>query len=214
MARIKIGNVRHPIEYLKQLFAPASYGWGEGSPAAQFNASNVDRTAVLVWVGEDMPTNDSAWLCEFYATSFDGSGNYGHMVATCQGGVAKGCVCIRLKENGVWSEWEWVNPPMIANVEYRTTERCKGKVVYRKRVSFKLASSTSSKFTVPHEISDFDSLVKHHAVLQYKFPLPYTHNGNTTWVSEVNDTNIVVSNTGQAWDTSYTWEFELYYTKD
>jgi hypothetical protein len=34
--------------------------------------------------------------------------------------------------NGVWGEWEWVNPPMVAGVEYRTTERYKGVAVYKK----------------------------------------------------------------------------------
>lgn len=115
--------------------APAGYGWGEGRPASQFTANNVNRTAVFVSAGEDMPTNDSAWLCEFYATSSDGSGNYGHMVATCQGGIAKGCICYRLRENGVYGEWEWGNPPMIPSVEYRTTERWNGSPVYVKMIN-------------------------------------------------------------------------------
>lgn len=33
-------------------------------------------------------------------------------------------------ENGVWIGWEWITPPMIAGVEYRTTERYNGKAVY------------------------------------------------------------------------------------
>ena len=135
MGRVHIGNVYPSDDYLLARCAPTGYGWGEGSPAAHFNASNVNRTAVFVSVGGDMPTNDSVWLCEFYATSGDGSGNYGHMVATCQGGVAKGCCCIRLKENGVYSEWEWVNPPMLLGVEYRTTERWNGKPVYTSLVN-------------------------------------------------------------------------------
>lgn len=32
----------------------------------------------------------------------------------------------------VWSQWEWVNPPMEVGVEYRTTERWNGKAVYTK----------------------------------------------------------------------------------
>lgn len=32
--------------------------------------------------------------------------------------------CVRTKNSTAgWSEWEWVNPPMETNVEYRTTER-------------------------------------------------------------------------------------------
>lgn len=130
MARVKIGNVFPPLAWLMERCAPAGYGWGDGSPATQFNASNVDRTAVFVSSGDDMPTDDSVWQCEFYATSFDGSGSYGHMVATGQSGAAKGCCCIRLKENGVYSEWEWINPPMAIGKEYRTTERWNGKPVY------------------------------------------------------------------------------------
>lgn len=152
MARIKIGNVRTPIDYLKQYFAPAGYGWGEGSPAAQFNENNVNRTSVFVAASEDMPTSDSIWLCEFYATSSDGSGDYGHMVATSQGSVAKGCCCLRLKENGVYSEWEWVNPPMIVGVEYRTTERWQGKPVYYKVVDFGgLPNSTTAAVPIGAE---------------------------------------------------------------
>ena len=89
-----------------------------------------------------------------------------------------------------------------------------GKVVYRKLVSFNLASAESSGFVVPHGISGFERLVRQMGTVNSNFPLPYILNGKTTWVSEVNATNIVVSNTGQAWDTSYTWYFDLYYTKN
>lgn len=37
-------------------------------------------------------------------------------------------------QENAWSEWEWVNPPMIMGVEYRTTERFRGKVVYTQRI--------------------------------------------------------------------------------
>jgi hypothetical protein len=42
-----------------------------------------------------------------------------------------GCYC---KEVG--DETEWLNPPMVENVEYRTTERYNGLPVYTKRVVF------------------------------------------------------------------------------
>lgn len=40
----------------------------------------------------------------------------------------------RHRINGVWGEWEWVNPPMSTGVEYRTTERFLNKPVYKKLV--------------------------------------------------------------------------------
>lgn len=47
--------------------------------------------------------------------------------------------------NGTWGEWEWVNPPMEADVLYRTTERYQGKVVYAKLVSFGMLPNNTSK---------------------------------------------------------------------
>lgn len=38
----------------------------------------------------------------------------------------------RYMENNIWGEWEWVNPPMVAGTEYRTTERYKGSAIYKK----------------------------------------------------------------------------------
>ena len=196
MARVKIGNVRHPIDYLKQLFAPAGCGWGDGSPSTQFTASNVNKTAVFVSSGGDMPTSDSVWLCEFYATSYDGSGNYGHMVATCQGGVAKGCVCIRLKENGVYSEWEWVNPPMIVDVEYRTNERYMGKPVYARLVDCNNCPGKGSK-TIAHNVSGVvDRIVSAQGQLQgYRVFPSSVIGGDMKLDMETNPTEIILYST-------------------
>lgn len=53
-------------------------------------------------------------------------------------GAEKNAVLERFCQNGVWSPWEYVNPPMQLGVEYRTTERFCGskgpKVVYAKTV--------------------------------------------------------------------------------
>ena len=46
---------------------------------------------------------------------------------------------------GTWTEWEWVNPPMLLGVEYRTTERWLGKPVYAKAVDFGALPNNSTK---------------------------------------------------------------------
>lgn len=43
--------------------------------------------------------------------------------------------------NSEWKEWEWVNPPMILGVEYKTTERCFGIPVYTKIIYFGILPS-------------------------------------------------------------------------
>lgn len=42
--------------------------------------------------------------------------------------------CVRYYVDGIWGEWEWVNPFMSPGAEYRTTERWQGKPVYTKSV--------------------------------------------------------------------------------
>lgn len=59
----------------------------------------------------------------------------------------------RVCTNGVWSPWEWVNPPMQLGVEYRTVERYNSKPVYAKAVNFGALPANSSK-SVAHGISD------------------------------------------------------------
>lgn len=47
--------------------------------------------------------------------------------------------------DGTVGEWEWVNPPMLLGVEYRTTERYMGKPVYAKLVDFGALPNASAK---------------------------------------------------------------------
>ena len=210
MARVKIGNVRTPIDYLKQHFAPVGYGLGVSLPRISADANAATKNGwYLLEPGATNSPNST-----YYAVVRADSVDDGSMVQTAYSLDAYFSQLIRRKIFGTWGEWEYVNPPMVIGVEYRTTERWNGKPVYRKLVSFNLAAATSSGFVVPHGISGFKRLVRQVGTFDPNFLLPYIHNGHTTWVSEVNATNIVVGNTGQAWDTSYSWHFDLYYTKN
>ena len=116
-----------------------------------------------------------------------------------------------------WKEWEYVNPPMLEGVEYRTTERWKGQVVYTKRVSYTtdaaIGSDTSGVDTnIPHGISGFGSLVRVNCC-KGTYPFPYLKvNGGFTTINEVNAQNIVLRNYKMTWNAA-TWQFDLYYTK-
>ena len=58
-------------------------------------------------------------------------------------GVPGTIVCLRSKQqNKDWFPWEWINPPMGLNTEYRTTERYMGRSVYKKLVALGEAPST------------------------------------------------------------------------
>lgn len=53
---------------------------------------------------------------------------------------------------GFWNPWEWINPPMEAGVEYRTTQRWEGKPVYRKLAN--LGSVSNGATVVWHNESN------------------------------------------------------------
>ena len=62
------------------------------------------------------------------------------------------CAVQRVKTdwgNTAWGEWEWVNPPLLPGVEYRTTRRCYGVPVYTKRVDLGLIEPGGSA-TIKH----------------------------------------------------------------
>ena len=67
--------------------------------------------------------------------------------------------------SGVWYDWEWVNPPMHAEREYRTTERHFGKPVYVQTMNCGQVPAMGS-FEIPHGIScrsiiGFDAYILH-----------------------------------------------------
>jgi hypothetical protein len=53
---------------------------------------------------------------------------------------------------------EWINPPMVIGVEYRTTERYNGKVVYKKAIRYGHVAQ-GGDFSWEHGISDIDDCV-------------------------------------------------------
>ena len=61
------------------------------------------------------------------------------------GYLHKGTIALKTKYNGVWGEWEYINPPMVLGVEYRTTERWNGKPIYVTLVNFGALPNASIK---------------------------------------------------------------------
>lgn len=214
MARIKIGNVRTPIEYLKKFFAPAGYGLGEDLPIVDtagldnwtssgwciyYDAINTDSTlGTSAFV--NCKGNNSAITSAVVQEAYQKDG-YGVKILT------------RVYIDGEWKPWEWVNPPMVFNKEYRTTERRNGMPVYRKVVTYKPEATISGSFVVPHGIDNFDALVDAFATINATIPLPLTDNNYTTAVKSVESSGIQVSNTNPYFDQNYIWYFYLAYTK-
>lgn len=129
-------------------------------------------------------------------------------------------LAMRRMTDGVWGEWEYLNPPMSAGVEYRTARRCDGKPVYVKHIVYTTADvgadGSVSDIRIPHGITGFGSLVSVHATMKAAtgdYVLPYLSTaGGLTLVSSVGNANITVRTQG-AWSGNRTWVFDLAYTK-
>lgn len=70
-------------------------------------------------------------------------------------GAGRNCRVEREKTgDGEWLPWEFVNPPIVYGIEYRTTERYLGKPVYVKNVDCGYIPSPGTQKTVAHGINN------------------------------------------------------------
>ena len=83
---------------------------------------------------------------------------HGDQYASLTGYSYGGTAITRCKSAGAWGAWEWVNPPMLLGVEYRTTERYLGKPVYKKLLSF-TGAMTEGYSDMDHNIANIAAIV-------------------------------------------------------
>lgn len=93
---------------------------------------------------------------DLYANKFVGNlwkytPNYAVLEAACYSGIK----AVKVKRAGNWYPWEYENPPMVLDTEYRTTERHDGKVVYTKMVDLgTLPNATQKNVTFSKEAAN------------------------------------------------------------
>ena len=144
--------------------APAGYGLGEY--ATRINADNGNVTDLIDALVASWPKLSAGFVG--YGDSASGTTAYGNALIQkitsdyiiVQATWSNGAQMILRKHAGTWSEREWRNPPMVSGVEYRTTERWNGKVVYTKLVDLGTLPTASTQKTVTAgiaatEIADF-----------------------------------------------------------
>lgn len=132
-------------------------GFGLGTAAA--TVTDLNQTVLSGWyscVGSSNgpSSNFYGWLL---VSSRTGAG--GMIRQDAWNALAQPDHFARYAVDGVWTPWEYVNPPMKLGVEYRTVERYDGKPVYVKAVNFGIVSNNDTKF-VEHGISNFESCIE------------------------------------------------------
>ena len=118
-----------------------------------------------------------------------------------------------------WSEYAWVNPPMMAGIEYRTTERYLGKPVYTKVVecSFSGAGTTS----IGHGIANIDKCVAAHGIAlqkdsSYSFSFPYWFTDGSTLTQGISvsiNTSSIALNSVTDYSETFSAQVTIKYTK-
>ena len=124
------------VSYGRKVFAPSGYGLGKERPSiittqAQVNAlrafglheyygtESACECVDGVTQGSILTIPTMYAVTQFFFCRYASLGSY--LKRTSALNVSNG-----------WDIWEWVNPPMVPGVEYRTTTRVNGKAVYKK----------------------------------------------------------------------------------
>ena len=112
----------------------------------------------------------------------------------------------RQLQGGVWSQWCWINPPMYAGVEYRTTELWRGKPVYTKLID---CGAIADKKEIAHGVSATNIL--RYSGTMSDLPMPVFINEYYQAQASITNTAIILHVTGY---TGYPATVQLWYTKD
>lgn len=195
--------------------APAGYGLG-GNIQRLTTAAELDAFNVSGWKSfYNVSTPLEAGGTKIYTgvVRCDAYSEYYCVQTICSVGSAY--FLQRTCAYGEWGEWEWINPPMVLGVEYRTTERWDGKVVYAKYVSYGTAVNDASG-----ALPDGAKTLIRHAGMLDNLSLPlgdivrgdaYAHSYySTSGAKELFlDTDATAFGSG-----AYTWYESLWYVKE
>ena len=108
--------------------APAGYGLGETS--AKANNWNAGYWNMFARSNQNSP--DGKWWYGLVCREQTNTGTTTEIAFSVDAGSTVLEARRSRNAGSNWGEWEYVNPPMLDGVEYRTTERYNGKAVYAK----------------------------------------------------------------------------------
>lgn len=127
-------------------FAPAGYGLGSSGVSCT-DCNNAIANGFYSLSGSTLKNGPSADSYLWYGSMFvvNRLGNMIEQVIFYDNRAAfRSCM------DGVWGEWEYLNPPMVLGVEYRTTERYNGAPVYTKLIDLGSMPANGSGKWVEH----------------------------------------------------------------
>lgn len=190
--------------------APAGYGLGK---IAVKDWANVDSVKASGWYTfySDVSIDGHAFgAAVMRADRLDNNMLIQTVYPACDSMTELKRMCL----GGEWQPWEWKNPPMNLNSEYRTTERFLGKPVYTMALSAGQLPDTATKsIALPVE---FDSLISAEWTIygngEYN-TMPIYSDGAAVCYWWAEGTNIVIKST-DSYASASTATVIIKYTKD
>lgn len=144
-----IANKENPHGVTAPQVGAAPSGYGLGGSATE--SDDLNTATNCGWYIFHNQTENSPF---YYGTAMTLSRYGTRLTQIAFNPFMNGCgeICVRSHDGTEWLPWEYINPPMYLNKDYRTTERWGGKPVYVKRISFGALPASGSS-NVPTGIS-------------------------------------------------------------
>lgn len=116
--------------------APSGFGLGTGfANAPGLDANQIAANGVYA-ANNNVPVSGVIFIVEaVVGANSQNQIQYAYAYRPSSGVPTASTIQRRIRDSGLWSAWEWINPPMSIGVEYRTVERYLGKPVYIKLVN-------------------------------------------------------------------------------
>ena len=222
--------------------APAGYGYG--GQAVEIGAGLINDenalSSALEAVYSEMKSKETKLIrfsgypsssnYNWFGFLFKSSENNGSMVV--HSAYTQGTLLTKTKVGGTWQPLEYLNPPMAAGVEYRTTERWGGTPVYTKLLVCTTASDVVGNTTIdfPHGVNNIDVASARIDITTFynkydtsngvssAWVFPYyslIYNSQSWYIEKITDTQIKMRSEGgsSSWDAGRTINFLMKYTK-
>lgn len=181
-----------------QSYAPAGFGLGQESPPVITSLAALDSLTKCGFYRLDIQSGSaSISLVNVSRATVFVEGYNGASVMQTLSVLGSTTRLYRSRTGGIWDEWCFENPPMVAPWEYRTTEYWGGSPVYTKRFSYAADTFTEENLSLPHGIKDMDVCISIDVIwkrtdktpdgwrhLPASFYGDSTYNGQVDYVSE------------------------------
>ena len=191
-----------------EFYAPSGYGLGEYAKLLKSSddLNNITDNGWYRWgynnVPQHAPADTGIQPCWMFVA---GVGHdqctqivFSPIVGNGSSYTEPGRLIRTIWNSSLMSAWEWENPPLIANTEYRTTERYNGKPVYVNRVSVgDVAANSTGEASL--SITNLGNIIEIRGICYQSPPLTYYSAPNAALTLAYDATNAKVkatNNTG------------------